>query len=388
MSIAKTYDYNFSYYSRNAKATNYGLPRTAALQQFKIGVIRGEQMTFGIHYEPISKTSLPTVGTGDVDLLIYEPNFPAPIICTKDTYGEIAETSEIEYALTEISVYLEEYIRANTNMPTIAEEFLHRNFDNVDSIDTVDVTFERIVTVTNINKPSNKMDSYDKFCRYVYDNVYVISSETDGNNAVCDWEEFIMRNYFILSDLAIRYWNHIPDDEDDFIEEWIAEMHALLAGYGSDEIYNIFINAFENSVSSQYDRWLIANIIPNMSNRTKEYIKHNQNSSFKNKCLGKILMDGETSTLSDKISNLQSILENNPENNFAPEEIASFEEKLFKLKHIVELWEDFGDIPMNPVTEEIESPWHGFPAGTFREDIWHWFESEFEISVGKDLLNT
>lgn len=50
------------------------------------------------------------------------------------------------------------------------------------------------------------------------------------------------------------------------------------------------------------------------------------------------------------------------------------------------LWEDFGDVPMNPETECLDEQWHQFAAGTFREDVWHWFEQEFGVSVGK-LMN-
>ena len=50
------------------------------------------------------------------------------------------------------------------------------------------------------------------------------------------------------------------------------------------------------------------------------------------------------------------------------------------------LWEQFEDVPMNPETECIESDWKGFPTGTNREEIWHWFEEQFNISVAKDLM--
>ena len=33
------------------------------------------------------------------------------------------------------------------------------------------------------------------------------------------------------------------------------------------------------------------------------------------------------------------------------------------------LWAEIGDVPMNPETECIEVEWHGFPAGTHREEI-------------------
>lgn len=43
-------------------------------------------------------------------------------------------------------------------------------------------------------------------------------------------------------------------------------------------------------------------------------------------------------------------------------------------RELEELWDQFGDVPMDPETEKIEEPFAGFPAGTDREDIWHWFD--------------
>lgn len=36
---------------------------------------------------------------------------------------------------------------------------------------------------------------------------------------------------------------------------------------------------------------------------------------------------------------------------------------------------------MNPETECLEDSWHGFVAGTHREEVWHWFEETFEVSL-------
>lgn len=49
-------------------------------------------------------------------------------------------------------------------------------------------------------------------------------------------------------------------------------------------------------------------------------------------------------------------------------------------------WNDFANVPMDPKTECMEEAWHGFPAGTHREEIWHWFEDEYGVSVGMDLM--
>ena len=62
------------------------------------------------------------------------------------------------------------------------------------------------------------------------------------------------------------------------------------------------------------------------------------------------------------------------------------------LKHIAKaLWAKFGDVPMNPETECIETQWQptkftSFEAGTEREYIWYWFEETFNVSVGADLM--
>lgn len=62
-------------------------------------------------------------------------------------------------------------------------------------------------------------------------------------------------------------------------------------------------------------------------------------------------------------------------------------EKFAKKEIAVYLWGKFGDIPMNPDTEEIEIAWNGFEPGTHREDIWHWFEETFDVSVAEDLMH-
>lgn len=45
------------------------------------------------------------------------------------------------------------------------------------------------------------------------------------------------------------------------------------------------------------------------------------------------------------------------------------------------LWKVFGDVPMNPETEEIEEEFLGFPVGTHREEIWHWFDKKHSKGV-------
>jgi hypothetical protein len=49
------------------------------------------------------------------------------------------------------------------------------------------------------------------------------------------------------------------------------------------------------------------------------------------------------------------------------------------------LWNELGNIPIDE-DENIEEDFLHFEMGTHREEIWHWFEEEFDISVAKDLM--
>ncbi len=50
-----------------------------------------------------------------------------------------------------------------------------------------------------------------------------------------------------------------------------------------------------------------------------------------------------------------------------------------------QLWEEFGDVPIDN-NDCITYEWRSFPKGTNRFEIWHWFETFFEVSVAKDLM--
>lgn len=45
------------------------------------------------------------------------------------------------------------------------------------------------------------------------------------------------------------------------------------------------------------------------------------------------------------------------------------------------LWDEFADVPMNPDTEKMEGAFLHFPAGTPREDIWHWFDERYSKGI-------
>ncbi len=56
-----------------------------------------------------------------------------------------------------------------------------------------------------------------------------------------------------------------------------------------------------------------------------------------------------------------------------------------KLDDAKKLWSDLGDIPIDE-NEEIDESFLHFDIGTSVYEIWHWFEEEFNISVGETFF--
>jgi len=52
---------------------------------------------------------------------------------------------------------------------------------------------------------------------------------------------------------------------------------------------------------------------------------------------------------------------------------------------LLTLWAELGDIPINE-DEELEERFLHFDKGTHREEVWHWLEDEYNISIAKDIL--
>ena len=55
------------------------------------------------------------------------------------------------------------------------------------------------------------------------------------------------------------------------------------------------------------------------------------------------------------------------------------------LEYAKALWEEFGDVPIDN-NDCITCQWRAFEKGTYRFNIWKWFEDFFQISVAEDLI--
>ena len=56
-----------------------------------------------------------------------------------------------------------------------------------------------------------------------------------------------------------------------------------------------------------------------------------------------------------------------------------------EMKAIKELWEAFGEVPIDN-NDKILERFCKFPQGTSRFEVWTWFEEEFNVSVAMDLM--
>lgn len=45
------------------------------------------------------------------------------------------------------------------------------------------------------------------------------------------------------------------------------------------------------------------------------------------------------------------------------------------------LWEQLSDVPVDPDTEKLDAPYLHFPAGTDKEDVWHWFDKRHSKGI-------
>ena len=57
-----------------------------------------------------------------------------------------------------------------------------------------------------------------------------------------------------------------------------------------------------------------------------------------------------------------------------------FMDEDLSMDDLLSLWRDFSDVPIND-WDEIEQPFMHFQAGTYRFDVWHWFDERWPGGV-------
>ena len=101
--------------------------------------------------------------------------------------------------------------------------------------DTYDTVYDAVVTVCYIE---NERDEYDKFCNGIIKKVNVI--HINGDVLTVDWSNLIESNIIKFKAFTKEHWYEncqYEDDMDEFIYQWINEIHQYMAGNVSIDFY-------------------------------------------------------------------------------------------------------------------------------------------------------
>ena len=101
--------------------------------------------------------------------------------------------------------------------------------------DTFDVAYDAEVTVCHVEEEN---DEYDKFCNGIMKKVNVI--KVNDSNLIVDWSELITNNIDKFKEFTSKHWYEscqYENDKDEFIYQWIKEIHYYMAGYVSEDFY-------------------------------------------------------------------------------------------------------------------------------------------------------
>ena len=111
--------------------------------------------------------------------------------------------------------------------------------------DTYDTEYDVGVTVCHICEEDDK---YDEFCNGIIKKVNVV--EINSNSLTVDWSEHIKRNMDKFKKFSVEHWYancQYEDDIDEFIYQWINEIHQYMAGNVDEDFYTV-LNEFVDSL--------------------------------------------------------------------------------------------------------------------------------------------
>lgn len=113
--------------------------------------------------------------------------------------------------------------------------------------DTYDTEYENGVTVCFIDEEDEE-DEFDKFCNAIMKKVKVVN--INGDVLVVNWCELIKRNLEKFKKFTANHWRkncQYENNIDEFVYQWINEIHAYMAGYVSEDFYST-LNEFVSNL--------------------------------------------------------------------------------------------------------------------------------------------
>ncbi len=117
-------------------------------------------------------------------------------------------------------------------------EFLKMTGDDYDVYDT---EYDISVTCCDCHEYENK-DNYYRFCVGITKLVTV--EKLKNGNITANWCDLIRTNMKVFKDFTKKNWYRDYEDEDDFIYEWINEIHYWGAGYTDEDTYKDFVENY------------------------------------------------------------------------------------------------------------------------------------------------
>lgn len=111
--------------------------------------------------------------------------------------------------------------------------------------DTEDTIYCAVVTVCYIDEEDID-DNYDKFCIELMKKVEV--EKQIGDALLVRWTELIQNNMEKFRAFTAENWYEscqYEDDDDEFIYQWINEIHQYMAGNVSEDFYDELVKFVE-----------------------------------------------------------------------------------------------------------------------------------------------
>lgn len=159
-------------------------------------------------------------------------------------YAELPQSCSYECCIPEYSKY---------EGMTISEFF--KSIENTDydgDFDMGDNVYDTVVCCCcpDFEDLENSTDADDKYTKFIYDNVKIITAKPDKYFVVADWTGFVEEHFDKLKEYTRQSWVRDYDDKDEFTYQWIKETHLMLAGYVSEKCYSDFLRVVADDDTS------------------------------------------------------------------------------------------------------------------------------------------
>ena len=113
--------------------------------------------------------------------------------------------------------------------------------------DTEDTIYCAVVTVCYIDEEDETRDNYYKFCTDIIKKVEV--EKQIGDALLVKWTELIQNNMEKFRKFTKENWYEscqYENNDDEFIYQWINEIHQYMAGNVSEDFYDKLVELVES----------------------------------------------------------------------------------------------------------------------------------------------